>query len=1330
MEGLVAVPQLEQHRRSLRSDPGAIPNSSSPANLTSSSPAAQASLRRRLNANALQMPVTPISQLLELPHAPPMANGVPLINPREAIPDRFRTIFPYEVFNLVQSKCFAAVYESGENVVVSAPTGSGKTALLELAICKLANQRASENAKIVYVAPTKALCKEKAEQWKRSFGVMAMQVSELTGDTSRAEMKSVREARIIVTTPEKWDSLTRSWTDHRRLLDLVELFLIDEVHILRESRGATLEAVVSRMKTYGAKVRFIALSATIPNSGDIAAWLGKSHASPQEPAHREVFGEECRPVQLTKVVYGFDCKMGDHPFDSFLNGQLWKHIAKHSQQKPLLVFCMTRKSCRDAAEELAKEWSQRQPSARLWPEPTKRIPVVDAKLQELVRYGVAFHHAGLESDDRKAIQHAFEEGTLSVICCTSTLAVGINLPCHTVVLKGTVGYQDGGQLCEYSDLEVMQMLGRAGRPQFGNSAVAIILTRSRNKKRYEDLGSGQQILESTLHKNLIEHFNSEVNLGTFRTLVEATNWLSGTFLSVRLRRNPGYYSDLTNGTDSTSNPGTNIDDRLEKICEVAIEQLQDADLITGDPTFQPTEYGRAMSKYMIRFDTMKKILKLPRGAKTRHLLTTLCEAGEFSEFRWQNAERELFREFNKDPFIIYPVEGSVATVAQKVFLLIQMELGHVEMTNMTGFARQHIRMETGRALEVMHRLIRAVIECKGSDADGAACWAALELARSMTARAWEGRSMQLLQVPQIGPVLMRKLVSSNFRRVAELADTDPGIIERIASRNPPFGKKIIDSLASFPRLTIAAKINHQTYDTDGRPLMHVDAVLGFSHTRGKWQGKIPIVTFIAMTSEGVSAYFWRDSLKSFREENRNTCLIHFTWSPECAEEKIICRFACEEIVGTVVSTEMGHNLPARSFTPRLQAPAQPLPKPQKTSTRSAGDLDDEIDDDDILGLMNSTAGAGQEENSYLEMDREGNIEETVQPPSEATHHGLSQPVPTAVQNPIQLPNGRYKCGHPCSQAGGGKTARGHDCGHDCCRNGSKHPPRRGGGKRKAQDEEDSGSTELVSAGVKPKSNPATKRAKPSSQSKFKAQDTSARTAPVPRSSKPGIDLSAYGIDEEGLIDLTRENPLSDDEDEGFHDIMDNAKSNTVVPANISAGTSVYQTARDMDSMLDGLADDDLMEVTISKHVGRGSKLSKGQSHSTDYSDEATDEAINVLMRKKVNEDAELVFDTDHRQPANNVKSRPTRAKRSRECGVFDSGPDGKLLAESILSDETLSNETIHQGRDDSSSQLQMSASQQRMDDPRPRETDFSEPAWVKEFDSDLIDEFRGLVDFL
>ena len=499
-------------------------------------------------------------------------------------------------------------------MVVSAPTGSGKTAILELGICKLAADKGNDGYKIVYQAPTKALCNERSRDWEIKFRHMNLKVAELTGDTSASEMKRVGEASIIVTTPEKWDSVTRKWADHRKLLRLVALFLIDEVHILKDIRGATLEAVVSRMKTIGTKVRFIALSATVPNSDDIASWLGRDDDNPHLPARREVFGEEFRPVKLRKHIYGYDHNGNDFVFDGYLDQKLPIALSKHAEQKPVLVFCFTRRSCETTAHKLAELWSSSAACDKKWPAPSKRIPVISSDLQEIVRYGVAFHHAGLDVQDRIAVEQSFLRRDLHVICCTSTLAVGVNLPCHTVVLKGTVGYQNG-KPSEYSDLEVMQMLGRAGRPQFDSSATAIVLTRSHNKERYEKMISGQQVLESTLHLNLIEHLNSEIGLQTIYDIQSAKAWLNGTFLSVRLRQNPTYYR-LTKDSED----GQTIEDRLEEICTRDIKLLQEAALITPGVTFSSTEYGKAMARYMVQFNTMKELVRIGRGAKMEILV--------------------------------------------------------------------------------------------------------------------------------------------------------------------------------------------------------------------------------------------------------------------------------------------------------------------------------------------------------------------------------------------------------------------------------------------------------------------------------------------------------------------------------------------------------------------------------------------------------------------------------------------------------------------------------------------------------------------------------------
>lgn len=255
-----------------------------------------------------------IERRISLSHAPPIIQGITLV-PVHELPDRFKSLFKFPIFNAIQSKCFQHVYQNDYNVVVSAPTGSGKTVLMELAICRLITNLKDGQFKVVYQAPTKSLCSERFRDWTSKFTSLGLNCAEMTGDTDYAQLKSVQNACIIITTPEKWDSMTRKWKDHARLLQLVKLFLIDEVHILKETRGATLEAVVSRMKSVGSDVRFVALSATVPNSEDIATWLGKDATNQHLPAHRERFGEEFRPVKLQKFVYGYQSNGNDFVFD-------------------------------------------------------------------------------------------------------------------------------------------------------------------------------------------------------------------------------------------------------------------------------------------------------------------------------------------------------------------------------------------------------------------------------------------------------------------------------------------------------------------------------------------------------------------------------------------------------------------------------------------------------------------------------------------------------------------------------------------------------------------------------------------------------------------------------------------------------------------------------------------------------------------------------------------------------------------------------------------------------------------------------------------------------
>jgi ATP-dependent DNA helicase HFM1/MER3 len=132
------------------------------------------------------------------PNGYPVIQGIELI-PTARLPDRIQSVFKYPLLNPVQSKCFPIIYESSDNFVVSAPTGSGKTAILELAICRLLATSQPHECKIIYQAPTKSLCTERQRDWSTRFRQLDITVVELTGDSEMFQLKNIATADIIIT---------------------------------------------------------------------------------------------------------------------------------------------------------------------------------------------------------------------------------------------------------------------------------------------------------------------------------------------------------------------------------------------------------------------------------------------------------------------------------------------------------------------------------------------------------------------------------------------------------------------------------------------------------------------------------------------------------------------------------------------------------------------------------------------------------------------------------------------------------------------------------------------------------------------------------------------------------------------------------------------------------------------------------------------------------------------------------------------------------------------------------------------------------------------------
>ncbi|XP_021087057.1 probable ATP-dependent DNA helicase HFM1 [Mesocricetus auratus] len=753
-------------------------------------------------------------------------NGLGSLKAVTEIPAKFRSIFKeFPYFNYIQSKAFDDLLYTDRNFVICAPTGSGKTVVFELAITRLLMEVPLPwlNMKIVYMAPIKALCSQRFDDWKEKFGPMGLNCKELTGDTVMDDLFEIQHANIIMTTPEKWDSMTRKWRDNS-LVQLVRLFLIDEVHIIKdENRGPTLEVVVSRMKTVqslsGAlqnaspvPMRFVAVSATIPNAEDVAEWLSDG----ERPAVCLKMDESHRPVKLQKVVLGFPCSSNqtEFKFDLALNYKVYSVIRTYSDQKPTLVFCATRKGVQQAASVLVKDAKfiiSVQQKLRLQ---KSAYSIRDSKLKDVLVCGVGYHHAGMELSDRKLVEGLFISGDLPVLFTTSTLAMGVNLPAHLVVIKSTMHYT-GGMFEEYSETDILQMIGRAGRPQFDTTATAVIMTRLSTREKYIQMLACNDTVESSLHRHLIEHLNAEIVLHTITDVSIALDWIRSTLLYIRALKNPSHYG-FVSGLNKDG-----IEAKLQELCLKNLKDLSSLDLIKMDEDvyFKPTEAGRLMAWYYITFETVKKFYTISGKETLSDLISMIASCNEFLDVQLRINEKRTLNALNRDPnriTIRFPMEGRIKTREMKVNCLIQAQLGCIPIQDFT------LTQDTSKIFRNGSRIVRWLSDFVAfQEKKFAVLLNSVILAKCFKCKLWENSRHVSKQLDKIGISLSNTMVNAGLTSFKKIEEANAREIELILSRHPPFGTQIKEAVMCLPKYGLEVEQIARYSDTKAEILVTI-----------------------------------------------------------------------------------------------------------------------------------------------------------------------------------------------------------------------------------------------------------------------------------------------------------------------------------------------------------------------------------------------------------------------------------------------------------------------------------------------------------------------------
>ncbi len=430
-----------------------------------------------------------------------------------------------------QESAFSTDVLKGENLVLAIPTSSGKTLVAEICMLKAILEG---RGKALYLVPLRSLAREKYDDFMKydSLGITsAMSV----GDYDSPGTK-FRDADIVVLTTERMDSLIRHKTDW---IGDVAVVVVDEIHLINDtSRGPTLEMVLAKLKQVNPNVQIIALSATISNADEIAGWLDA-----------ELVKSDWRPVPLNEGIVLED-------EISFINGE--KRALRRIRQDVLsdaicdildeggqvLVFVSSRRSTVAMAKKIAsniRPYLTGESLSRLSKIGDKvggRVSAPEASkiLARVVKQGAAFHHAGLDNQERALVEDAFRNNHLKVIFATPTLAAGVNLPARRVIIRDLRRFEQSKGSYFIPVLEYKQMAGRAGRPKYDRYGEALLLARTEHEldfltERYL-LAEPEMITSKLASQSAIRaHILSCIASDLTETREELDNLLDNTFFS-------------------------------------------------------------------------------------------------------------------------------------------------------------------------------------------------------------------------------------------------------------------------------------------------------------------------------------------------------------------------------------------------------------------------------------------------------------------------------------------------------------------------------------------------------------------------------------------------------------------------------------------------------------------------------------------------------------------------------------------------------------------------------------------------------------------------------
>lgn len=732
-----------------------------------------------------------------------------------------RTFQGYKSLNRMQSLVYPVAYKTNENMLICAPTGAGKTDAAMLAILNTIGSNIipsplddptaadfvvnSEDFKIVYVAPMKALAAEITEKLGKRLAWLGIQVREFTGDMHLTK-KEVVQTQIIVTTPEKWDVVTRKSTGDTELVQKVRLLIIDEVHMLHDERGAVIESLVARtarqVESTQSLIRIIGLSATLPNFIDVADFLKVNRK-----AGLFYFDASFRPVPLEQHFIGVKGKTGTKTSRDNIDQTVFEKVKSMLELgHQVMVFVHSRKDTVNTARTYIQMAADQDCLDLLDCRNVQGFAAAmrdlrsskGRELRELVPKGFGTHHAGMPRSDRNKIEQLFAQGLINVLCCTATLAWGVNLPAAAVIIKGTQLYSaQEGKFVDLGILDVLQIFGRAGRPQFQATGIGFICTTHDKLDHYLSAVTQQQPIESKFSRKLVDNLNAEVALGTVTSVPEAVQWLGYSYLFVRMQRSP-----LTYGIDwAEIRDDPQLVQRRRKLVVDAARVLQKSQMIIFNEKteeLRAKDVGRIASQYYVLQTSIEIFNTMMQPAATEaDVLKMISLSGEFDNIQSRDSESNELTRLRNDA-VRTEVAGGNDDAHAKTNILLQSYISRAHLEDFT------LVSDSAYVAQNAARICRALFMIALNRRWGYQCLVLLSLCKSIEKQIWPfEHPFHQFDLPP--PILRNLDEKSSLSSIESMRDMEPAEIGQLV-HNHGMGNTISKLLENFPTLTVDVEI--------------------------------------------------------------------------------------------------------------------------------------------------------------------------------------------------------------------------------------------------------------------------------------------------------------------------------------------------------------------------------------------------------------------------------------------------------------------------------------------------------------------------------------------